>query len=207
MKHITPVILAAGASSRFNGNKLLAKISDKMTILDKTLDTVIRSFSEQTILVTRNSPENIREKLNPAVLKRIQIIENKEWKTGISSSIRIGIDGISLESDCACIFLADQVTINVADIHRLKSTFYKAQDSDTVVCSSYESTIGVPSIFPKRYFPDLKDLQGDCGAKAILQSCKNKNKLISIEIENASIDIDTREDLRKHIETTDGLIE
>jgi molybdenum cofactor cytidylyltransferase len=50
-----------------------------------------------------------------------------------------------------------------------------------------------PAIFPLCYFPQLIQLEGDKGAKALLY--KHKENLQTVSLPNAIIDIDTKEDL------------
>jgi molybdenum cofactor cytidylyltransferase len=53
--------------------------------------------------------------------------------------------------------------------------------------------LGVPAIFPKNYFSELKKMSGDFGARDILN--KNSN-VMSLKKQTNFIDIDTEEDLQ-----------
>jgi molybdenum cofactor cytidylyltransferase len=61
-----------------------------------------------------------------------------------------------------------------------------------VVCAVYDGHAGVPALFPRTFFADLMALDGDSGAKAMLQSLNDK---VTVPMPEAAIDIDTIEDL------------
>jgi molybdenum cofactor cytidylyltransferase len=48
-------------------------------------------------------------------------------------------------------------------------------------------------IFPRRYFPELLSVDGDRGAKSVLDA--NSDQVLAVNFEAASIDIDHPDDL------------
>ncbi|MBP3915657.1 NTP transferase domain-containing protein, partial [Clostridium sp.] len=83
---INLILLAAGNSKRFNGNKLLAIYKDKpiyMHIVEKVLDLKVNKI----ICVTQY--EEIKEAL---LNTNINVVMNNNSNLGISSSIKIGIN-------------------------------------------------------------------------------------------------------------------
>ena len=69
------------------------------------------------------------------------------------------------------------------------------RDHTKIIASAYAGTVGVPAIFPVRHFTAISQLQGDTGAKVIIEN--NLEQVIRISIPEAEIDIDTQEDLIK----------
>ena len=62
----------------------------------------------------------------------------------------------------------------------------------SIVASSYANTPGIPALFHKNLFPELKELKGDTGAKKIILN--HRDMVAEILFPSASIDIDTVED-------------
>ncbi len=63
------------------------------------------------------------------------------------------------------------------------------------MASEYAGAIGVPALFDRSLFGELRALEGDQGAKRILQ--RHPAETIRIPFEPGSLDIDTPEDVRR----------
>ena len=66
---------------------------------------------------------------------------------------------------------------------------------DRIIASSYGNEVGVPALFGKNFFSELKMLKQDFGAKSVIQ--KHLSKLIQLDAPNGLIDLDTM-DKYKH---------
>jgi molybdenum cofactor cytidylyltransferase len=67
-------------------------------------------------------------------------------------------------------------------------------DGRRMVCASYQGREGVPAVFPRALFAKLMALEGDAGAKVLLQSVQDK---VTVAMPEAAVDIDTLEDLKQ----------
>ena len=67
-----------------------------------------------------------------------------------------------------------------------------------IVTSNYGETIGPPAFFHKTFFPELLKLQGDTGARKIIE--QNNDKVATVLFPEGSIDIDTEEDYEELIQ-------
>lgn len=191
MKHIAILVLAAGKSSRMNSIKQLEKINHK-TLLDITLDTIKSIYSDEIYCVLGANSDTIKQAIDT---KNIQFIENINFEAGLSSSIIAGINYFKekkLNFDAIFILLADQPAIDVTYLKGMLSIY--EQNKDRIIASNYGKKLGVPAIFPKKYFPDLLLIKGDKGAKEFIN--KKKNKVLCPKITTNFLDIDTKEDLQ-----------
>ena len=84
--------------------------------------------------------------------------------------------------------LCDQPFI---DIKHLKKIIDQSKNSNNIVSSYYKNDVAVPAVFPKEFYSDLMELQGDKGAKSIIK--KFTSDVIVLE-DSLAIDIDTQED-------------
>ena len=78
----------------------------------------------------------------------------------------------------------------VRQLDRIIDTFRSKGD---IVASYYENTLGVPALFPRDYFHELRKLSGDTGAKSLLG--KYPSQVTRLDCPEASADIDTALDL------------
>jgi len=61
-----------------------------------------------------------------------------------------------------------------------------------IIASSYDSTLGPPVLFDKVFFDELLVMQGNEGAKTIIQ--KHPKSVIKVPFDLGALDIDTPED-------------
>ncbi len=190
MKNIAVLILAAGKSSRMNRIKQLEKINNK-TLLDITLEKVKRIFPTTFCVLGANS-DTIKQGITT---ENIEFIYNKNFENGLSSSIVSGIKYFrknQLNFDGIFILLADQPAIEIWYLEAMLNLFQ--ENKNTIIASNYQKKLGVPVIFPKKYFTDLLLIEGDKGAKEYIN--KRKNEVICPELTTNFFDIDSKEDLQ-----------
>ncbi len=183
---INLILLAAGNSNRFKGNKLLAAVNNKpmyMNIFEK----VLKVNFNKIILVTRY--EEIKESL---LKQKVEVVMNYNSELGISHSIKLGIQK-SDDADAYMFMVCDQPFITLDSIKALIDVYMK--NNKGLACVKYEGNLGNPAIFSKKYKNDLMNLKGDIGGKYIIN--KNLDDLVIVKIckELELTDIDTREEL------------
>jgi len=119
----------------------------------------------------------------------VSIVENKNWKSGISSSIRAGLEQIS-SPDGVVITLCDQPFMTAAVLNELIITH--RETGRAIVASTYGTTRGVPAFFAPELFNELASLTKDEGARRIIAS--HPEKVATVEFPQGAIDIDTPRD-------------
>ena len=105
---------------------------------------------------------------------------------GMSASIRAGLVG---QSGPVMILPADMPEIEADDLVAVLDVF-----DGSVICrgASEDGHAGHPVVFPERYLEELRGLEGDQGAKAVLQN--EPVKLVPLPGRRALVDLDTLED-------------
>jgi molybdenum cofactor cytidylyltransferase len=71
-----------------------------------------------------------------------------------------------------------------------------------IVASAYAGTLGIPALFDKSLFPQLLDLQGDTGARRIIQ--QYSGEVASVTFEKGAYDIDTEIQYRELVNPSTG---
>jgi molybdenum cofactor cytidylyltransferase len=69
-----------------------------------------------------------------------------------------------------------------------------AQDERPITASHYAGRAGVPAIFAAGYFPELLEIEGDRGARGVLE--RHAADVALVEFDDGVIDLDTPEQLR-----------
>ncbi|MDZ7898122.1 MAG: nucleotidyltransferase family protein [Arcicella sp.] len=188
--NISILILAAGNSSRLGQPKQLVEFEGQ-TLIERITQTAL-SVSEEVLVVLGANMGLIKLKLS-VFSNQISIIENPDWQQGMGTSISVGVENLAQKSDGIIILLSDQPFISQVLLQNMVQTF--AEKKYPIVACDYGNQLGVPILFDKSFFTELKNLQGEQGAKIFLK--KYSNKISSIEFKDGFFDIDTPEDLQK----------
>jgi molybdenum cofactor cytidylyltransferase len=188
MADIPIILLAAGGSSRLGQPKQLLPWGEQ-TIIEHQIKMLMQS-GESVIVVLGAYADRIL----PVVEKYpVTVVVNNEWKTGMAGSIGCGIKAMErLEStvEAVLITLVDQPLIPFSHFEEMLNAFEEGMQQ-IIASTSAEGWLGVPALFDKCYFSELQNLQGEKGAKTLIQQYPNKIKaLVCNEIIN---DIDTLE--------------
>lgn len=183
---VSGIILAAGESKRFNGIKQLAKIDDK-TLLEIVVDNLSQSSIDSLYVCLGANAEKIK-----AVLpNNIKSIVSENWQKGLGHSIADSIDAIGDSCDSVLLLLADQIKVPTAHLDQLM--IEAKLHPKKIIATSVGGLFLPPVIFPKKYFQQLKLLQGDKGAAHLLK--QHSDQVLIVTCEQAKVDIDTADDL------------
>ncbi|WP_347989083.1 nucleotidyltransferase family protein [Methylomonas sp. AM2-LC] len=188
------IILAAGASTRLGSPKQLLEWRNQ-SLLAHTLQNVQVLLGKQVYVVLGAHAAEIQSAL--ALDKRNTVI-NANWEEGIASSIRAGVNALPASASAVLILLCDQPLINTRHLQQLLKGWQSA--TDKIVASQYPQSVGVPALFPARYFEQLLTLSGDRGARSLFKAFETN--LQKIPIPEAEFDIDYKEDFDRLLRLT-----
>ena len=184
------IILAAGSSKRMGDrNKLLLKLDSRPII--KQVCKVALNTNLSPIYVVTGFQKNLIEKVIPSNIDKI--IHNKDWNSGMASSIYAGLSCMPNSINGCMIILGDMPLIRVETINLLLSEF-KNHLCKNIVFPVFRNNQANPVIFPKLFFPDILASNGDNGAKRILMKFADKSVGIPIESDEVILDCDTEDD-------------
>lgn len=155
---IAAIILAAGDGRRMGGPKALL-ILDGETLLHRAARTALAAGCASVVAVVGPWDPGLGD-------LAVETMVNPGAREGVASSIRKGIGALSPEVMAALIMTVDQPAVDAALLRHLMALF-RCSDDRPAACL-YAGTPGIPAVFPRRLFPDLRALEGDRGAKPIL---------------------------------------
>jgi len=182
------LIPAAGASTRLGQSKQLV-VNNGKTLIQNTVDLAQSLDPREIIVVTGANAQAVESAIQNIP---VRFLHNPNWSTGLGGSIALGAAAISPDSTGLMILLCDQWRIQIQDLKTLTETWKSALDR--IVCANAEDVNMPPVIFPSTCFKQLKALEGDRGARTVLDA--NSHLLCSIQMTNAASDLDTRTQLK-----------
>ena len=191
------VILAAGASTRMGRPKQLLQFGGK-AMLRRAASVALKAGCRPVVVVTGANATASRKALRGL---DVQEAENQQWESGISSSVRVGIEAVITASPqiaAVVLMLCDQPFVTREIIAQLVAAHRETGRS--IVASGYGGSYGVPALFGKAHFAELTTLKGAAGAKQVIQ--KHLPKVHLLPFPEGEIDIDTPDDLAR-LQSTD----
>lgn len=197
------IILAAGMSSRFGRPKQLAELGEK-PVIEWVLDACLDSQLESIFLVLGYKHREILKALSKKISHpRLNIIVNRNYKKGQSTSLQAGIRKIRDAFPSAMFILGDQPFIDAATINFLLKKFRASEKN--ICVPIYIKKRGNPPIFSKRFYDQMYGIKGDVGARQIIGN--NPDQVLRVEVKRASFfhDIDTQKDLEQMRTLIDGI--
>ena len=176
---IAAILLAAGQSKRMIDENKLSKKFQNTPLINHSIKNILSSHIDELIIVVGYQKEIIEtliEKNN-----KIKIIFNKNFKTGMASSIKVGLSLLSKKTEAFFICLGDMPKINKKIYNQLIG--YK--NKKDIIVPTYNGIQGNPVLFPKFMKPSIMSINGDVGAKKILE--QNKEKILKVKIDDINI--------------------
>jgi len=162
---IAAVVLAAGLSTRFGGDKLLHPYAGK-PLAAHIADTLAAMPLSWRLAIVPPAPSPRRELFAE---RGFGLLTNPDPQQGMGASLALGAQGaLELGAAALLVCLADMPNITAAHLTALLAA---AGDSDAVA-TGFDHSCGPPVIFARRLFPDLAALSGDHGAKHLLASAR-----------------------------------
>ena len=182
---IAGLLLAAGSGSRLGRPKALVEL-DGLTLAERGVALLREGGTDPVIMVTGAAPVSL-----PGVITA----HNPDWRTGMGSSLREGLETLPQDRDAVVIALVDQPLIGTAAVRRLIAAF-RAGAPVAVAC--YEGRPRNPVLIARSHWAEVAAAaHGDAGARTFLRA----NAALVTRVECGDVgrpdDLDTPEDLAR----------
>lgn len=180
------VVLAAGRSSRMGGpNKLLARFDGK-PLVRRAVERALASTADGVLVVTGHQADRVADALADLDVPHVH---NPDFASGLASSLKAGVSVLPEDAQGALILLGDMPGVTSADLDRLISAF-RARRGRSIVRATHDGKRGNPVILPRSLFADVATLEGDTGARHLVES--GAAEVVDVELgAAASVDVDT----------------
>jgi molybdenum cofactor cytidylyltransferase len=185
---ISAILLAAGQSRRMGQFKQLLTVAGK-TFVEQCVDTLLASFADEIIVVTGHRESDVRHKLEN---RRVRFAHNPDYKEGMSTSIKRGVEAASDESDAVLIALVDQPLIETDTVNQLIEIYRK--DRPLIIVPRYKGRNGHPIIMDMKLRQEILSMDTSRGLKPVREAHAGEVVYIEAASESVLIDFDLPED-------------
>jgi molybdenum cofactor cytidylyltransferase len=195
---VSAVVLAAGMSTRMGRNKLLLTFRDKPLVVH-AVDTLLASKAGEIVVVLGHESEKVWSQLEDYAgqvpsggqRRRVHLVKNPDYRDGLSTSVRAGVEAVSPEAEAIMICLADQPLLEPADVDRIIAAFATAKaEHKMIVVPFFKEERGNPVILDASLRDSILGIVGDVGCKGVIKRFPEKVYAIEMENDHVVRDVD-----------------
>lgn len=213
---IAGIVLAAGESKRFGKPKQLLEWKGQ-PFVRAVAQTALRAGLAPVLVVTGANAEEVAAAVRDL---DVLIVRNEDWQSGQGSSIREGIKALTPppslrdtspksfgfgggwegdEVGGAVFLLTDQPQVTTTVIQALREKH--AEGLYPIVAPMIIDRRGNPVLFDRAVFPDLTNIAGDTGGRALFH--KHRVEYLPWHDDHLLLDVDTPEQYERLIAMED----
>jgi len=182
------VVLAAGASSRFGRPKALAQLWGR-PLLQHVLDALAAAEFSEVVVVLGNDADEIERSLRWRSERRVR---NPDPEEGLSSSLRIGLEGLAPATEAALIFLGDQPLVRTDVVEQLLAGH--VSEARPIAVPVYQGGGGPnPLLIHRSAWSLALEARADRGLGPVLS--EHRDLVSEVDVPGSNPDVDTPEDL------------
>jgi len=185
---VAAVVLAAGGSTRMGRPKPLLPWGGR-SLLRHAVGVALDAGCEPVVVVLGAAADRLRAELDgiPVVTA-----ENPDWELGPGTSVRAGVDAVG-PADAVVFLACDQPLVDAVHVRRLIDA--RRASGRPMAASEYAGSAGVPALFARECFPDLRALPAGSGAKQLL--ARRPDLVAVVPFPAGTVDLDTPEDYER----------
>ncbi len=191
---VVAIVLAAGKGSRFDATGVKCKsaqqLPDGTPMIRAVCSALLQHIPDITVVVGEHE-QVIRDALTQLPVK---FLHCSDAHSGMSASLRHAI-ALSPAATGWLIALADMPFVKADTIAKVMSALLSGA---RIVRPEYDGKPGHPVAFATEFKDELLALEGDEGARAVIQRHRDALTLVPVNDAGCLIDIDTPAQLQEH---------
>ena len=189
---IKGILLAAGQSRRLKNENKLIKIFKDKPLIHYALNSVQNSKIKKLIIVLGYQFKEVKKNIKKN--KKIIFVHNKNYKNGMSSSIKSGLKKISKKDKGFIILQSDMPFVKTSDINKIYNSIIRKKYLVHVL--KYKNRIGNPIGFDISILNKFKKIRGNVGAKYMVKRLHKSTNFIKVSSDKVFKDFDKALDFR-----------
>ncbi len=199
---VTALVLAAGVSRRAGTvNKLLSRDRDGRCMIVRSVTAACRSQAARVIVVLGHDHLAVAAALDQAGLTRearLRLTETRDYTAGLSASLRQAVSCAAAEgAEGVMVCLGDMPLVRSSTLDHLMARM--CGDASAQACvPMMDRQRGNPVLWRRTQFDALLALDGDKGARALLDGHGRRVLEVAVDDPGVLADFDTPEQIARY---------
>lgn len=190
---ICAIVLAAGESRRMGSQKLLLPFGGK-TVIAHVVDELLRSALDAVYVVVGHEGNRISEELSR---RPVTIVTNPDYKLGMLSSVRCGLQALPPQCETVLVALGDQPAITSELVNNMVQSFSTTDRG--ILVPLYRGKRGHPILFSVHYRNEIMTCFHNVGLRGLLQAHPDDIFELSVSTPVVLSDMDRPEDYGREL--------
>jgi molybdenum cofactor cytidylyltransferase len=191
MREVEGILLAAGESRRMRYPKPLLRMGER-TFVEHLAALMLESVARLVIVVGAHA-DRVRKAV-PAD-SRISVVENPNYLSGQSSSLKAGLEALGPGATAALVHLADHPTVRRETFAAVVAAHRRADAP--IIIARWLGRRGHPVLFDRSVFGELLGIAENRGANTVVDAAPERVLYLDVEDAGVVLDLDTPDDLRR----------
>jgi len=187
---VAGLVLAAGGGSRYGSPKALVRLRGRL-LVERAADLLAAGGCDPVVVVLGAAADQV---LAAARLPRtgVRTVVNRDWPTGMGSSLRVGLAAVPAEAEAVVVTLVDTPGLGPESVRRLVT----AGGPDGAAQATYGGRRGHPVLLGRTVIAEVAAAAtGDRGAGPWLAAHPERVRLVPCDGTGDPRDVDVPDDL------------
>ncbi len=191
---IGAIILAAGSSRRFGGDKRKSSMPSGQTMLEESIHKAA-SVIDRVMVVLRFGDIGFAGELEAKIGNHnVEFFCAPDSAKGMAHSLANAIHHVK-DWEAALVFLGDMPFVQAETVESILAEYEYRKADVPLVFPVKNGKSGHPVLFPRDYFEEIEALTGDRGARPVIDAHPGNVFTVTVQDPGVIRDIDTPQDL------------
>jgi molybdenum cofactor cytidylyltransferase len=199
VSRVSVAILAAGSALRMGREKVLLELGGQPLVRRAASEALALGPRETLVVANSRNEAAVAAALDEIP---VRVLVNPHAARGIGTSIALAASATVDDSQAMLVLQADQPFVDCDMLRRIADVWLI--DAPAYVAAAYGGIVTTPVLFARALFAELRGLDADNGAKAILERHASNGLEVDFDAWRG-LDVDTPEDYRRAVDSWERL--
>lgn len=188
---VAAVVLAAGIGSRAGRNKLMVEVEDGVPLFMKTVNAAVASDAKPVFVITGYHDEEMAEYLDKV---DVNVIYNPAYRSGIKTSIDLGLKSVPGFCDGAMLIPADMPNLTAADLNKLIASFKQGKERQISVFA-HKGIKSNPVIWSKELYQKADVVPENAHLRPVFMEHADYTNVVDVRNKGKLLDVNFPSDI------------